>query len=233
MIVLTAWLTTMIGTAITNHLMVQKIKRTIVKKGYTGNINVNYEWSTLYYLLGPIGLGIAIKNYCECEQLVEQLLAKQKDQEGNKKVHTSSLELTVLNQTNEEEKNNTDVDIPILVLEHRDQHTDGKILYFIQNDSPIIVKSAGAFDEIGRKQQYDMINNAYQQMKERTTTALKGIGIGELLEPSKPIYDARYLLEQEKCVVIPEQYFTNEFLIECLQATDILGDTKSPKTYQK
>ena len=62
--------------------MVQKIKRTIVKKGYTGNINVNMNGQTLYYLLGPIGLGIAIKNYCECEQLVEQLLGKAKRSRG-------------------------------------------------------------------------------------------------------------------------------------------------------
>ena len=97
---------------------------------------------------------------------------------------------------------------------------------------PSIVGENGDLSNINRKEQYEMIQHSYQDLKDTVKESLQ-VEIGELLEPEKPIYNPNQLLESREVDIVPEQYL----LIGLTAAGNYLKEEKqvseAPKTYRK
>lgn len=220
---LAAWLTFMVGTSIVNQMTNKKIKKYLDKRGYS-EYQMGFYFPAIFYVLGPIAFGMAISNYRKCEQLIEQVLTNYE-----KKQAASGANKPEFNYPSAEEDKDKD---KTLVLQYWDQKISGDILYVVQNDLPIIVGANGDLSNMNRKEQYEMIQHSYQDLKDTLKESLQ-VEIGELLEPEKPIYNPNQLLESREVDIVPEQYL----LIGLTAAGNYLKEEKqvseAPKTYRK
>ena len=170
---LAAWLTFMVGTSIVNQMTTKKIKKYLDKRGYS-EYQMGFYFPAIFYVLGPIAFGMAISNYRKCEQLIEQVLTNyEKKQEAS---GTNKPEFNY--PSTEKDKDKT------LVLQYWDRKISGDILYVVQNDLPIIVGANGDLSNINRKEQYEMIQHSYQDLKDTLKESLQ-VEIGEFIRTGK------------------------------------------------